>query len=848
MDWKSFISQYDLIYETPPLCWQDGLVLGNGSLGAVFFAPHALEWIVNKTDVIDARTHGVQRVIPPDEAARRVREGTKPRDFEREERGIPAPEGIGPKSCCRLLVDLGMVSGAGNRSALPDVHARLSLHDATLRVALDKHLCHPRVESFVCANENLLVISVRDVSPIVAYRTRIDLSRPEDVELDSPRLSMERERLILRMQMPEGLSYVVALQIVPRPSRAYREDILPRLRPQHRAPVTGEAQVRVAGNHGIGTVGGDFDLYLTVVTSRDATDPDEEAHRRLDRAASRSTADLHAAHGNAWADFWKQSWVELGDKDLEQLFYGSLYALRTAYRGAPMSGLLGLCYGPSPGPVQLTPWTGDLHHDQNVQCPFFPVHALNHSELFDAYLDTYESFLPEARRLAHAVWQAEGAHFDMAFNAQGRSVLGGVGHYRFFFGGSYVALMHCLCWRYRRDVDQLRQRIYPFLREVLDFYWSIARKGDDGLFHLWPAHAPELDITDCSDPVQNISMLKVCLQTALEAAAVLSDDGPHVARWRDLLQHLPAYPVAESTSGSRVLDAVGVPPHHHISQVSGLYPVYPCAEVDASSPAETIALYQRTLDAALEQIAQKVYATDRGFYFQCAWQCFFLAMSSLRLGRVAEFWDTFLPLFLRSYSKPNGLLSHDATVIVNPASSEANLRQIPARTLQDVGEEMPVFEAWCGHDGGSSPNPLAKAFSAPLIEASADYLTMITETLLQSHNGIIRVFPAWPQGRLAQFFHLVAEGNVLVSARTGAQGVEFIHLERGKHGRDSTVRIFSPWTKRIESWTLSAESLTLTATGPAPAPALEPRQPDSQAEPRILYQDANGPLWLGRKI
>jgi len=27
MDWKSFISQYDLPYETPPTSWQDGLVM-----------------------------------------------------------------------------------------------------------------------------------------------------------------------------------------------------------------------------------------------------------------------------------------------------------------------------------------------------------------------------------------------------------------------------------------------------------------------------------------------------------------------------------------------------------------------------------------------------------------------------------------------------------------------------------------------------------------------------------------------------------------------------------------------------------------------------------------------------
>jgi len=426
-------------------------------------------------------------------------------------------------------------------------------------------------------------------------------------------------------------------------------------------------------------------------------------------------------------------------------------------------------------------------------------------------------------------------------------MLGGVGNYRFFYGGSYVALMHCLCWRYRRDVDQLRQWIYPFLREILAFYLSIARRGDDGVYHLWPAHNPELNLANSSDPVQNICMLKICLETALEAAALFGDKGEDVERWRDLLEHLPAYPLAESAFGTRVLDAVGVPPNHHISQACCLYPVYPCGEVDALSPPDALALYQRTFDVAVEQIAQKVYALDRSFYFNCAWQCFFLAMSALRLGRVTEFWERYLPLFLRSYAKPNGLFSHDATVIVDPALSELNLTRIPDKILRDVNEDMPVFEPWCGHDGGSTPNPLAKAFSTPLIEVSADYLSMITETLLQSQNGIIRVFPAWPKGKPAQFFRFVAEGNVYVSAKTGGQGVEFIHFERGPHCLAQRLRLLSPWTQHVEELEFATDSLTLTVAGVAStAPVMAPVQPCTEAQPRIFYQDSNGPLWLGR--
>src|ERR1051325_10394157 len=74
-NWQKFISQHDVVYPTPPSCWQDGFLMGNGAMGALFFAPAALEWIINKTDVLDARTRPVRRIIPPDEAKRMVRNG-----------------------------------------------------------------------------------------------------------------------------------------------------------------------------------------------------------------------------------------------------------------------------------------------------------------------------------------------------------------------------------------------------------------------------------------------------------------------------------------------------------------------------------------------------------------------------------------------------------------------------------------------------------------------------------------------------------------------------------------------------------------------------------------------------
>jgi len=208
-------------------------------------------------------------------------------------------------------------------------------------------------------------------------------------------------------------------------------------------------------------------------------------------------------------------------------------------------------------------------------------------------------------------------------------------------------------------------------------------------------------------------------------------------------------------------------------------------------------------------------------------------------------------MFLRTYSKPNGLVSHDAAVIVDPDASEANLETIPDDVLLDVDEKMPVFEPWHGSGGGSSPNPRAKEFSIPLVEGNADYLTMMTETLLQSHNGIIRVFPGWPSDRNAQFVNLVAEGGFTVSSRFIDGTVQFIKIGQQRYEGNhvaTSVHIKSPWTGKVQKHNLPDNGeLVIGRRGvQSSAPAQESATIEA-ARPRVLYEDRHCRLWLGRQ-
>ena len=47
------VSSHSLKYEYAPEDWRDGLLLGNGDIGAIAYVPGNREWVINKNDVFD---------------------------------------------------------------------------------------------------------------------------------------------------------------------------------------------------------------------------------------------------------------------------------------------------------------------------------------------------------------------------------------------------------------------------------------------------------------------------------------------------------------------------------------------------------------------------------------------------------------------------------------------------------------------------------------------------------------------------------------------------------------------------------------------------------------------------
>ena len=88
------------------------------------------------------------------------------------------------------------------------------------------------------------------------------------------------------------------------------------------------------------------------------------------------------------------------------------------------------------------------------------------------------------------------------------------------------------------------------------------------------------------------------------------------------------------------------------------------------------------------------------------------------------------------------------------------------------------------------------------LEGNFACASAIQEMLLQSHTGVIKVFPAIPESwQNASFRNMRAMGAFLITASYKDGKVEYIKVQSEKGGK---LKIFNPFTKKVEEVEMKA--------------------------------------------
>ncbi|HXR08822.1 MAG TPA: LamG-like jellyroll fold domain-containing protein, partial [Candidatus Acidoferrum sp.] len=226
--------------------------------------------------------------------------------------------------------------------------------------------------------------------------------------------------------------------------------------------------VAVTGNSNTLTftvpAGGQAAIALAAVTDRNTNNFLAAAQQQSQQANVSTMNSLLQQHNQSWSNFWSKSFIQIGDPQIQNNWYASLYLLACcSASNCPPPGLWGNFIS-STGMY----WEGDYTLDYNVQATFWVAYACNHPEL----ADNYDNMLLDHISRGQATAQHYGCQgiylYTHLIPVTGWSDDG----YTFWSQKSdalFAAVNCAMRWRYLRDTNYAA-KIYPFLKGVSDFW------------------------------------------------------------------------------------------------------------------------------------------------------------------------------------------------------------------------------------------------------------------------------------------------------------------------------------------------------------------------------------------
>ncbi len=445
-------------------------------------------------------------------------------------------------------------------------------------------------------------------------------------------------------------------------------------------------------------------------------------------------------HADWWKRFWSRSSLSLPDKLLERQWFLEQYKFGSAARrGAPPISLQAVWTADN---GQLPPWKGDFHHDLNTELSYWPCYAADHLEEGLGFLDWLWSLRPRFEEYTRAFFGTPGLNVPGVTTLDGRPMGGWI---QYSFSPTCAAWLghhFYLHWRYSQDREFLAGRAYPWIRDVAVHLRALAVKDERGLKRLPLSSSPEVldnrrEAWFAAPTNYDLALIKWTFAAAAELASELGL--PSEAReWILAGEGWPDFAVDPAEG---LMFAPGFPYHESHRHFSHQLAYHPLGLIDMSRGEGD----RKVIRATLENLDRR--GTDGWCGYSFAWLAGLRARAFDGRG-AAEALRTF------------------ATCFCLPNSFHAN-----------------------GDQSGTGKSKMT--YRPFTLEGNFAFASGLQEMLLQSHAGVVRVFPAVPdEWRDASFDRFRAEGAFLVSARKAKGEVEEVEVLSEKGGR---LRLANPF-------------------------------------------------------
>ncbi|MDD4848507.1 MAG: hypothetical protein PHR53_07075 [Bacteroidales bacterium] len=460
---------------------------------------------------------------------------------------------------------------------------------------------------------------------------------------------------------------------------------------------------------------------------------EESSEDLVSKAMQRNIYQDYQNHLNYWNQYWQKSSVSLPDSILQKQYDLEMYKFASVTRENSYPISLQAVWTADNG--KLPPWKGDFHHDLNTQMSYWCTYIGNH--------------LPEGLGIVNTLWKQRDVYKKYTkqyFETEGLNVPGVATLMGEPMGGwiQYALSPTCAAWlshsfyqhwKFSADTVFLEQQAYPFLKDVALYLEQISVINENGIRQLPISSSPEIfdnSINAWFTTMTNydLALMRFLFQATSEMAKVLNlnEEAEH---WSKIFQQLPDF---DTDSSGSLTFAKGFPYHQSHRHFSHALAIYPLGLLDVHDGDQS----KQIVESTLQQLES--FGTDGWTGYSFAWYANMQARA-LHGDKAADALRSFAECFcLRNSFHANG----------------------------DQNQ--------CGK---------SKFDYRPFtLEGNFAFASAIQEMLLQSHSGVIRIFPAVPNDwKNISFRQLRAVNAFLISAQKQDGKISQIDIFAEKGGR-----------------------------------------------------------------
>jgi hypothetical protein len=466
----------------------------------------------------------------------------------------------------------------------------------------------------------------------------------------------------------------------------------------------------------------------------------EQAADIVNEALQRGIRTDYKHHLSYWDAFRRRSSVDIPDTALAKQYACEMYKFGAAAREYSYPVSLQSVWTADDG--KLPPWKGDYHHDLNTQLSYWPCYTGNHLNEGLGYLNTLWEQREVNREYTKTYFGKNGINVPGVCTLTGEPMAGWIQYSLSPTVAAWLSHHFYLHYKYSMDRQFLKERAYPYLKEVAVFLEEFTYLDEHGVRQLPLSSSPEINDNNISAWFHTMTNYDLSLLLfAFSAASELASDAglkEEAAHWAELASQLPEFDLDERMG---LTFANGFPynqSHRHFSHAMAIHPL---GIIDRSNG---------------EKDRKIIEATIANFE---------------RLG--PDWWCGY------SYSWFGNMKAR-------AMDGEGAAREL--RTFAECFCLRNTFHA----NGDQTKSGKSRLTYRPFtLEGNFAFAAGIQEMLLQSHTGIICIFPAIPKSwQDVSFRDLRTHGAFLVSAKKENGIIKQVTVKSEKGG---TLRMENPF-------------------------------------------------------